>query len=110
MYPVGVMDAAGITVVQNHFRVMKGYRTDMAYISDFTCSVCCKPKIEVYDYSNPNTCVDCRTKKYEIEKKAYMDKQKLMPLEKRVAIIEEYLYDSNIVDRLKSLELHHIKY
>ena len=82
----------------------------MAYISDFTCSVCCKPKREVYDYSNPNTCVDCRTKKYEIEKKAYMEKQKLMPLEKRVAIIEEYLYDSNIVDRLKSLELHHIKY
>ena len=55
---------------------------------------------------SPEACA----KRAAIEKKAYMDKQKLMPLEKRVAIIEEYLYDSNIVDRLKSLEVHHHTY
>ena len=39
-----------------------------------------------------------------------MAKKRMLPLEKRIEIIEEYLYDSNIVDRLKSLESHHATY
>ena len=77
----------------------------MARIDDFTCIVCDEPKREVVNNTLYRVCCRCRTKQAEIEKKAHMENLKLMPLEKRVAIIEEYLYDSKIVDRLKKLEL-----
>ena len=79
----------------------------MALVRQFTCQICDEVKTEVIVPSIDayHVCNQCRASREAIQKKAYMDNQKLMPLEKRVAIIEEYLYDSNIVDRLKKLEL-----
>ena len=79
----------------------------MALVREFTCQICDTPKTEVIVHSVDayHVCNQCRASRDAINKKAYMDNQKLMPLEKRVAIIEEYLYDSNIVDRLRKLEI-----
>ncbi len=79
----------------------------MALVREFTCQICDMNKTEVITHSvdGYHVCNQCRVSRDAIYKKAYMDNQKLIPLEKRVAIIEEYLYDSNIVDRLRKLEI-----
>ena len=79
----------------------------MALVRQFTCQICdgVKTEVVVHSIDAYHVCNQCRVTRAAIEKKAYMDKQKLMPLEKRVAIIEEYLYDSNIVNRLRKLEI-----
>ena len=82
----------------------------MAYVAEFKCKHCGELRHEVVVGGYPYTCASCRVQIAAIEKHAFMEKKRMLPIEKRIEIIEEYLYDSNIADRLKALEYYHHTY
>lgn len=74
----------------------------MAKLAEFTCNCCGKNRRQIKDPYN--ICVSCRIKKDRIAKNAYLDEKKVMPIEKRLEAIEEYIYDMDFNDRLKHIE------
>jgi hypothetical protein len=82
----------------------------MAYIGQFTCTKCEKPKHEVVSRSQPNVCAECRGKEASRAKRVHLAGLTGLTPEERLAKIEEQLYDLDLKRRLEALESHHIRY
>lgn len=80
----------------------------MAFVTEITCKRCGRTKTEVVDHSN--TCAECRATEAAIKKKAHLESLASLPLERRIALLEEQAYDTNAAKRLSALESTHARY
>jgi hypothetical protein len=80
----------------------------MALVTTFTCKICGKEKYEVvYDH---HTCQTCYPIEARAKKSAHMAYLKELPLEDRVRLIEEYIYEKRLDERLRDIEVRNIRY
>jgi chlorite dismutase len=54
--------------------------------------------------------MECRTAEAKARRTAHFAYLEALPLEKRIAKIEEQLYDLNTEQRLRAMEVHHVRY
>lgn len=75
----------------------------MAFVANFRCVTCGQEKEEVV-HDQGRVCRSCRREKEIADRDSHLKKLKEMPLEDRVARIEEMLYDLDLENRLKRLD------
>ena len=82
----------------------------MAYVTQFTCRECRRPREEVVDAERSHVCSKCRAAKAEAEETAHMMRLVALPIEERVRRIELALYRLDADARLKAIEAQHVRY
>jgi len=70
----------------------------MAQLVDFFCSRCHKQKTVSLgalgaSEAFPSVCYDCKEKECTEAKKSFLDERRTLPMERRVALLEEAEYD-----------------
>ena len=83
----------------------------MAYVTEFKCERCGKNKREIYSHKRGNVCIDCSISIEAHEKKMHLSMLSELPVERRLEILEEQMYElSKLENRLKAVELHFVTY
>ena len=81
----------------------------MAVCTTIVCSSCDQEKRVWHDSdkATPTTCSECEKKKAEVEKKAYLAAQAQLPMEERLAKLEEFMYDHQRAYHPSKLAVRH---
>ena len=84
------------------------FLVNMALVSTFVCGKCGEYVTEVV--TSERVCVRCRTIEAKAKKAAHRAYLNALPLEDRIKLIEDALYDLNAENRIARIESIHATY